>query len=81
MNTKTIATAALLAASNIAAANGGLNIDSVEQHMNAGNWKNTQASQQEIVVQAPLGQFQNYVSDEITVVDTNQLKQSYDGQS
>ena len=81
MKAKTILTAALLGASNFAAANGGLGIDSVEQHMNASNWTNTQASQQEIIVQAPLDQFQNYVADEMTVVDTNKFKQNYDGQS
>ena len=81
MNAKIILPTALLAASNIAAANGGLAIDTVAKHMNAGNWTNTQANQQEIIVQAPLDQFRNYIADEITVVDVNKFKQNYDGQS
>ena len=81
MKAKVLATTALLAAANFASANGGLAIDTVKQHMNADNWADTQATRQEIIVQAPLDRFQNYTADEIAVVDVNQLKQDYDGQS
>ena len=81
MKAKAIFATALLATSGIAAANGGLGINNVEQHMNAINWANTQANEQEIVVQGALDRFQNYENSEVTVVDVNQFKQSYDGQS
>ena len=81
MKAKAIVTTVLLAASNFAAANGGLGIDNVEQHMDAINWADTQANQQEIIVQGALDRFQDYAAGEVTVVDVNQLKQAYDGQS
>ena len=81
MKAKILTTAALLAASNFAAANGGLGIDNVDQHMGAIDWVATQVVQQEINAQGPLEQFQNYVAEDVTVVDVNQLKQNYDGQS
>ena len=81
MKAKVLATAALLAASNFAAANGGLNIDTVAEHMNAINWVTTQTDRQEIVAQGPLDQFQSYSAEQRAVVDVNQLKQNYDGQS
>ena len=81
MKAKFLATAVLLSTSNFVAANGGLGINDAEQHMNAVGWANTQADQQELVVQGPLDQFQAYISDQVTVVDANQFKQNYDGQS
>ena len=81
MKAKIVATAALLAASNFAAANGGLGIDNVDQHMGAVDWVATQATQQEINVQGPRDRFQNYIAEEEIVVDVNQFKQNYDGQS
>ncbi len=81
MKAKLVATAALLAASNFAAANGGLGIDNVDQHMGAIDWVATQAAQPEINVQGPLDRFQDYVAEEVTVVDVNQFKHNYDGQS
>lgn len=81
MKAKAIVTTVLLAATNLAAANGGLGIDNVEQHMNAINWADIQTNQQEIVVQGALDRFQDYAAGEVTVVDVNQLKQTYDGQS
>ena len=81
MKAKAIVTTVLLAASNFAAANGGLGIDNVEQHMNAINWADTQANQQEIIVQGALDRFQDYTAGEVTVINVNQLKQAYDGQS
>ena len=81
MKAKILTTAALLAASNFAAANGGLGIDNVDQHMGAIDWVATQVVQQEINAQGPLEQFQNYVAEDVTVVDVNQLKLNYDGQS
>ena len=81
MKARIATTAALLAVTNFAAANGGLGIDNVDQHMDAINWAATQAKQQEFTVQGPLDRFQSYVTDEVSVVDVNQLKQNYDGQS
>ncbi len=81
MKAQLTATAVLIAVSNFAAANGGLAIDSVEQHMNANDWVATQADQPNIAVQGPLDRFQDYVDREITVVDVNRLKQNYDGQT
>ena len=81
MKAKAIVATALLATSGLAAANGGLGIDNVDQHMNAINWANTQANQQEITVQGPLDRFQDYTANDVAVVDVNQFKQNYDGQS
>ncbi len=81
MKLKALLTAALLATTNLALANGGLTIDNVEQHMNANNWVNTQTEQQEIVVQGPIDAFDVITQDrDRDVVDTSKLKQAYDGQ-
>lgn len=81
MKLKALLTAALLATTNLALANGGLTIDNVEQHMNANNWVNTQTEQQEIVVQGPIDAFDVIIQDrDRDVVDTSKLKQAYDGQ-
>ena len=81
MKVKALLTAALLAATNLALANGGLTIDNVEQNMNANNWVTTQTEQQAIVAQGSTDAFdvitQNRDRD---VVDTDKLKQAYDGQ-
>lgn len=82
MKTKALLTAVLLAVSNFAWAQGGLSIDNVEQHMNANNWIDVQTERPEIVVQGPIDQFDVSVSDRNSdFVDTNRLKQAYDGQS
>ncbi len=81
MKAKTIVATALFAATNIAAANGGLSINNIGQHMNANDWEATQAIELEINVQGPLDRFQDYVVDAVTVVDVDQFKQNYDGQS
>ncbi|NNC67919.1 MAG: hypothetical protein HKN83_07805 [Gammaproteobacteria bacterium] len=81
MKLKALLTAALLATTNLALANGGLTIDNVEQTMNANNWVNTQTERQEIVVQGPIDAFDVITQNrDRNVVDTNKLKQAYDGQ-
>ena len=81
MKSKALITAVFLAATNFAWAQGGLSIDNVEQHMNANNWSNTQTDRPEIVVQGPIDQFDVITPDRgRALVDTNKLKQSYDGQ-
>lgn len=82
MKAKGLLTAVLLTVSNFAWANGGLSIDNVEQHMNANNWINTQANRPEITAQGPLDQFQVVMPErKRSLVDTNKLKQAYNGQS
>ena len=82
MKAKALLTAVLLAATNFAWAQGGLSLDNVEQHMNANNWANTQAATPKIVVQGPIDQFDVVTPDRgRALVDTNKLKQSYDGQA
>ena len=49
--------------------------------MNVSNWVTTQTGQPEIMVQGPLDQFEVIPSHQNErVVDTNKLKQTYDGQ-
>ena len=62
MKTKATITAILLSAANMAWASGGVNIDNVEQHMNANNWVKTQAERSEITVQAPVDKFRSVMS-------------------
>ena len=82
MKAKALITAVLLAATNFAWANGGLSIDNVEQHMNADNWADTQTERQEIVVQGPIDKFDVEIPKQDSYfVDTNKLKQNYDGQA
>ena len=82
MKAKALLTAVLLAAANSVWANGGLTIDNVEQHMDAQNWIATDAANQEIIAQGSVDKFDVASNDgDRTVVDTNQLRQSYDGQS
>ncbi len=78
MKAKVLITAVLFAATNLASANGGLSIDSVE----ANDYMSAENSQPEIVAQGPIDQFEVVTPDRNrTLVDTNQFKQSYDGQS
>lgn len=82
MKAKALLTAVLLAATNFAWAQGGLTIDNVEQHMDADNWVATDTARSEIVAQGPIDQFEVVApSRDDYLVDTNQFKQSYDGQS
>lgn len=80
MKAKALVTLALFTASSYAAASG-LGIDNVEQHMNATNWVNTQADPANVNAQGPIDQFENYVSDNVVIVDVDRFKQNYDGQS
>ncbi len=78
MKAKVLITDLLFAATNFASANGGLSIDSVE----ANDYMSAENSQPEIVAQGPIDQFEVVTPDRNrTLVDTNQLKLSYDGQS
>ena len=80
MKAQGLVTLVLLTATNFAMANGGLDINNVEQHMNGQNWIDTQASQVEISTQGPIDQFDAYEqSDDRTLVDTNRLKHNFDG--
>lgn len=82
MKAKALLTAVLLAATNFAWANGGLSIDTVEQHMDANNWVATDTARSDIVVQGPIDQFDVAIPGrDDYLVDTNQFRQSYDGQS
>ena len=82
MKVKALLTAVLLAATNFAWANGGMSVDNVEQHMNADDWVATSTAPQKIIAQGATDQFDVVTPDrDRTLVDTNNLKQSYDGQS
>ncbi len=82
MKVKALLTAVLLTAANFAWANGGMSLDNVEQHMNADDWVATSTGPQKIIAQGPTDQFDVVTPDRgRTLVDTNNLKQSYDGQS
>ena len=81
MKAKALLTAVLLTATTFASASGGLSIGNVEQSMNANNWVATDTARAEIVAQGPIDQFEVVTPDRNrTLVDINQLKQSYDGQ-
>ena len=80
MKAQGLVTLVLLTATNFAMANGGLDINNVEQHMNAQNWIDTQTSQVEISTQGPIDQFDAYErSGDRNLVDTNKLKHNFDG--
>ncbi len=82
MKAKALLTAILLASTNIALANGGLSIDNVGTQMNATQWSDTNGDRLEIVAQGPIEQFEVTLSNRGNfVVDTDKLKQSYDGQA
>ena len=81
MKVKALLTAVLLAATNFAWAQGGLTIDNVEQHMDANNWVATDTARSEIVAQGPIDQFRVAPIRDDYLVDTDQFRQSYDGQS
>jgi len=82
MNSKALLTAILVASTNIALANGGLNIDNVGTHMNATQWSDTNGDRPEIVAQGPIEQFEVTLSNrDKFVVNTNKLKQSYNGKA
>ena len=82
MKAKALLTAVLLAATNFAWAQGGLDINNAEQHMDANNWVATDTARSEIVAQGPIDQFEVLVPGrDDYLVDTNKFKQSYDGQS
>ena len=74
---KALLTAVLLTATNFAWASGGLSIDNVT----ATDYVSTNNEQPEIVTQGPIDQFDVVIPGrEDYLVDTNLLKQSYDGQ-
>ena len=82
MKSKVFLTSILLAVSNLAFAQGGLSIDNVEQVMNADRWVETSTDRQDFIVQGPTDQFNVDLGNrEPIIVDTNELKHAYDGQS
>lgn len=81
MKVKTLLTAALLATTNLALANGGVSIDNVEQAMSTSKWVNTQTVRQAIVVQGSIDAFDVITEDrDRPLVDTNKLRHSNDSQ-
>ncbi len=72
---------ALFFAATAASANGGLSIDNVDQSMNSENWVQTNSVAPEINVQGPLAAFENYIAETREFVDTDALRQDFDGQS
>ena len=82
MKSKALITAVLLAATNFAWAQGGLSLDTVEDHMQVNDWTATETAGPKIVTQGPLDQFENYESEQAEYfVDTDRLQQGYSGQS
>lgn len=78
---KALLTAVLLTATNFAWASG-LSLDNVEQHMGTNDYVSFDNSRPEIVVQGAIDQFDAIIPGrDQYIVDTDQLKQSYDGQS
>lgn len=73
---KLLSLVALIAAST-ASANGGLSIDTVEQHGNADQWQQTNSVAIEIVTQAPVDKFNAYKSNTRSVVDTDALRHNH----
>ena len=81
MKAKALITATLLAFTNFAWAQGGLGIDNAEQHMGANENLSANNSRPEIIVQGPTDKFDVVVpARNRALVDTNTLKQSYNGQ-
>jgi len=80
MKAKALLTAILLATTNFAWAQGGLSIENVEQHMNAGNWADTQTPRSKIVAQGPIDKF-DVETPRSNFVDTDALKHSRDDQA
>ena len=81
MNIKSISALAIFLASTAASANGGLSIDSVNEHMDAQNWVNISGERSVINTQAPVDAFTQYQSESQAMVNADTLQQSYDGQS
>ena len=81
MSIKSISVLTILFAATSASANGGLTIDNVNEHMNAQNWVQTSSVPSAIITQAPVDAFTQYQSENQTLVNTDSLKQSHDGQS
>jgi len=82
MKSKALLTAVLLAATNSAWPNGGLSVDNVEKHMNVAKWTATETGPQKITTQGAIHQFNVVVPNRNrAMVDTNQLRHSYDGRA
>ena len=77
MKVKTLVAVVLFSTSSFASANGGLGLGNTEQHMNADNWVNTQATSSAIAVQAPVDKFK--VNTRVIMTNKEVLKHSYDG--
>jgi hypothetical protein len=82
MKSKALLTAVLLATTNLASANGGLSVGNVEQHMNTDKWIAAETASQKIIPQSPIDQFKvTALSRDRSLVDTDQLRQTYDGRT
>ena len=82
MKTKLLLTAALLAASSFAMASGGLSIHNVEQHMVDTDYVSTNTDRAKLSVPGNTEKFDvTAPSSDQYIIDTNQLKQSYDSTS
>ena len=75
MKAKALLTAVLLAATNFAWAQGGMSIDNAK----ATNYEAYDNNRSEVVVQGPLDKFN--AEARTFIVDTEMLKQDYNGQS
>ncbi len=73
---KLLPLAALVVAST-ASANGGLSIDTIEQHGNVDQWQQTNSVAVEIVTQAPVDKFNAYKSNSKSIVDTDALRHNH----
>ena len=81
MNTKSLLPLAILFAATAASANGGLGINTVDQHMNAAQWVQTSNAVPQVSAQASIEQFNAYDKARQQMVDTESFRQDYDGQS
>ena len=67
--------------STAATANGGLNIDTIDKHIDTTQWVKTSSVKTEVTPQASVVKFNAYMNDEKQVVDTDVLRHNYNGQS
>ena len=78
MKAKALLIAVFLAATNFAWAQGGLDINNAEQHMNASTWAQTQTEREYTFTEKPIDKFE--VNAPRALVDTDKLKNSNNGQ-
>lgn len=81
MNIRSILVIASVSFASAVSANGGLALDNVNQHMNSQAWVQTNSVAPVINAQGSIDAFTQYQSENQSVVDSDSLQQSYDGQS